>query len=88
MAYHLKREKQIAIVKMLVEGCSIRSVERITGVHRDTIMRLGIRVGQHCANIMDDHLRCLSCGEIQIDEIWGFVGKKQRRVRSATLTRS
>jgi IS1 family transposase len=81
VAYHLKRDKQIAVVKMLVEGCSIRSVERITGVHRDTIMRLGIRVGQHCASIMDEHLRRVSCDEIQIDELWGFVGKKQRRVR-------
>jgi hypothetical protein len=42
----LSTDKQIAIVSSLAEGSSIRSIERITGVHRDTIMRLGVPVGQ------------------------------------------
>ena len=42
----LKIEKQIMIVSMLVEGNSIRSIERVTGVHRDTIMRIGIKLGE------------------------------------------
>jgi hypothetical protein len=48
----LKREKQEMAIAALVEGASIRSVERMTGIHRDTIMRLGYRVGQGCANLM------------------------------------
>jgi hypothetical protein len=44
MANILKREKQIVIVGSLAEGSSIRSIERLTGVHRDTIMRLGVRI--------------------------------------------
>lgn len=44
--YFLSKDKQIAVTAALAEGNSIRSIERITGIHRDTIMRLGIRVGQ------------------------------------------
>ena len=65
---------------MLAEGCSIRSIERITSVHRDTIMRLGVRIGQGCEKLLDNTMRNLTCTKIQIDEIWGFIGKKARNV--------
>lgn len=80
MANILSMEKQITVIGALAEGVSIRSIERMTGVHRDTIMRLGIRVGQSCECIMDEKMRDLNCTAIQMDEIWGFIGKKQRRV--------
>jgi hypothetical protein len=48
MANVLNTDKQIAIIAALSEGSSIRSIERMTGVHRDTIMRLGVKVGQGC----------------------------------------
>jgi IS1 family transposase len=66
---------------MLAEGNSIRSIERVTEIHRDTIMRLGIRVGEACAKIMDEKMRGLSCSQIEVDEIWGFIGAKQRNAR-------
>jgi len=44
----LKREKQELAIKCLIDGNSIRSTERITGVHRDTIMRLMVRTGENC----------------------------------------
>ena len=78
MANTLSKDKQVAIVSALAEGSSIRSIERITGVHRDTIMRLGVRVGQGCAKVLDAKMRDLSCEHLQLDEIWGFIGKKQR----------
>jgi IS1 family transposase len=81
MANILKREKQIAIVGSLAEGSSIRSIERLTGVHRDTIMRLGIRIGQGCERILDSTMRNLYCEHIQMDEIWGYIGKKNRNVK-------
>ena len=46
MANVLSKDKQIAVIGALAEGSSIRSIERMTGVHRDTVMRLGVRVGQ------------------------------------------
>lgn len=55
----LSKEKQIGIIGGLAEGASIRSLERITGVHRDTIMRLGVRMGEGCQALMDEKLRNL-----------------------------
>lgn len=77
MANILKREKQEQIIRCLVEGSSIRSTERIVGVHRDTITRLLLRVGKGAEGLMDNKMRNLTCERIQIDEIWGFVRKKQ-----------
>jgi len=74
----LDLEKKTAAVGMLCEGSSIRSVERMTGIHRDTVMRLGVRIGEGCRRIMDEKMRNLSCRLIQVDEIWGFVGMKNR----------
>jgi IS1 family transposase len=83
MANVLSTEKQITIIAALAEGSSIRAIERMTDVHRDTIMRLGVRAGQGCKRILDEKMRGLPCDDIQLDEIWGFVGKKQRNVASA-----
>ena len=74
----LSIDKQITAISALVEGNSIRSIERMTGVHRDTIMRLMVRVGNGCERLMDATMRDLPCNNIQVDEILSFVGKKQR----------
>jgi IS1 family transposase len=81
MANILNIDKQVAIIGALTEGSSIRSIERMTGVHRDTIMRLGVRVGEGCTALMDTKMRELPCQRLEVDEIWGFVGKKQRNVK-------
>jgi transposase-like protein len=57
----LSVDKKAAAVGMLCEGSSIRAIERITGIHRDTIMRLGVRMGEGCQNIMDKMMQNLSC---------------------------
>jgi len=57
----LKKDKQIAIISGLAEGMSMRALARVTGVHQDTICRLGVRVGQACARLMDEKLRNLTC---------------------------
>jgi IS1 family transposase len=74
-------EKAEMILKMLVEGSSVRSIERITGVHRDTILRLNTFAGTRCSALMDEKMRNLSCTKLEFDEIWGFVGKKERNVK-------
>ncbi len=81
MANILPTDKKIAVIGALAEGSSIRSIERITGVHRDTIMRLGVKVGQGCTALMDAKMRDLSCNRLEMDEIWGFVGKKDRSIQ-------
>lgn len=80
MANVLPRDKKISIVHALCEGNSIRSTERMTGVHRDTIMRLGVRVGQGCERIHDARVRNLGTTRVEVDEIWGFCGKKQKQI--------
>ena len=87
MANVLPFEKQIAIVAALAEGCSIRSIERQTGVHRDTIMRLGVRVGLGCQRLLDQRMRGLTCSNIEVDEIWGFIGKKQKHATAKDSVR-
>jgi IS1 family transposase len=77
----LPRDKQIEIIAALTEGCSIRAVERMTGVHRDTIMRLGARVGRGCAELHDRMMVGIRVNRLEVDEAWGFVGKKQKRVK-------
>lgn len=83
MANNLSREKQIGVLKALVEGVSIRSIERMTGIHRDTVMRLGARVGEGCAALLDAKMVDLPCKRLELDELWAFVGKKQRRVNAS-----
>jgi transposase-like protein len=78
---YLSKDKQIAVTAALAEGNSIRSIERMTGIHRDSIMRLGVRIGQGCAKLLDAKMRNLDCNRIELDEIWGFIGKKVRHLR-------
>jgi IS1 family transposase len=78
----LTSEKKITVISSLLEGNSVRSTERMTGVHRDTICRLLVTVGDHCAELLDERMRNLRCNYIQCDEIWTYVAKKQRRVQS------
>ena len=77
MANVLRPELREEVVHLLVEGNSIRSIERLTGVHRDTIMRLMVRVGDGCREFLDGRMRGLKLRHVQIDEIWTFVLIKQ-----------
>jgi len=83
MANILSTEKKVSAVGMLCEGNSIRSIERMTGIHRDTVMRLGVRMGEGCQRIMDEKMRNLKSSLIQVDEVWGFIGKKQKNADQA-----
>ncbi len=73
-------ERRTQIINCLVEGNSIRATERLTGTHRDTIMRLLGRVGSGCHSIANKYMQQLSCRRIQVDEIWTYVKKKQRHL--------
>jgi transposase-like protein len=61
MANVLKIDKQIAVIGALAEGSSIRSIERMTGINRNTIMNLGVRIGQGCERLLDEKMRGLNC---------------------------
>lgn len=73
--------RRAQIIGALVEGNSIRSTERMTDTHRDTVMRLMVEVGNGCENLMSEQMRELPCKRLQVDEIWAYVGKKQRQIK-------
>lgn len=68
------------IVRCLVEGNSIRSTVRMTGASKNTIAKLLVELGTACALYQDEALRELACENIQCDEIWSFVGMKEKNV--------
>jgi hypothetical protein len=76
MAKVLSTDKQIAVIGALAEGSSIRLIERLTSIHRDTIMRLGVRIEKNCELLLDSKMRDLACNYLQYDEVWGFIGRR------------
>jgi transposase-like protein/IS1 family transposase len=78
---YIPQERATLALRLLLEGNSIRSTERITNLDRNTIMRLLILAGERCAKLMDAKMRNLSPRYLQCDEIWTFCQKKQRHVR-------
>src|SRR6266498_6043901 len=79
--YTLSTEKKLAVISGLIEGCSIRAISRMTGVDRNTISTLLLKTGDYCADLMDGSMRNLRCGFVQADEIWCYVGKKDKQLR-------
>jgi transposase-like protein/IS1 family transposase len=73
----LDESAALMALNLIVEGNSIRSAERITGLHRDTIMRLVVDAGQRCEALLATKVRNVPVSDVQADEIWGFVGKKE-----------
>jgi IS1 family transposase len=76
----LKPEKQRQVVAALVEGNSIRATCRMTGVAKNTVVKLLVDLGKVCAEYQDKALRNLTCSKIQCDEIWAFVYAKEKNV--------
>ena len=76
----LTTDKRVAVISALVEGCSVRSTSRLTGVAKGTILRLLADVGRACAAYQDAAIRNVSARRVQIDEIWSFVGCKQKNI--------
>jgi IS1 family transposase len=81
MANVLSREDKIRVLHLLMEGNSIRSIERLTGVNRNTVMSLTKRFGAKARKFLDQKLRGLPLEHIEADEIWTFVQKKQAMLR-------
>ncbi len=78
----LSTARRVAVVSALVEGCSIRSTVRMTGVSKNTIGKLLLELGAACTKYQDETLRNLRCKRLQCDEIWSFVGGKDKNLSS------
>src|SRR2546425_11450829 len=68
------------VISCLLEGCSIRSTVRVTGVSKKTVMRLLCEAGTACAEYQDRMLRNLPSKRLQLDELWGFIACKKANV--------
>jgi IS1 family transposase len=80
MANVLPRERRIEVLHHLVEGNTLRSTNRLTGVHRTAIQDLLVDFGDRCQRLMDREFRGLNLTHLECDEIWTFVQKKQARL--------
>jgi len=74
-------EKAELILKMLLEGNSGSSVARLLDVHTATILKLLVKAGEKCERIMAQQIRNVEVRDVECDELWAFIGKKQKRVR-------
>lgn len=77
----LPQEKRAAIVAAICEGVSIRATARLHDVHKNTVMRLGQKVGEGCAAVHGKLMMNLNVARIELDEVWSFVKKKRRNVQ-------
>jgi IS1 family transposase len=76
----LSTADRVRVISALVEGCSIRSTVRMTGVAKNTIVKLLAEIGEACKACHDDHVCHLLTKRVQCDEIWAFIYAKQRNV--------
>lgn len=83
---HLSVEKGILVIGMLCEGISIRSIERLTGVNRNTVMSLLVLAGEKCDRLMRERIKNVPVTDVQCDEIWGFCYAKQKNVTSGAVS--
>jgi IS1 family transposase len=77
----LSRDKQIEVIAALTEGLGIRTTARVTGVNRGTVAALALRAGRGCAELHDRTMVGIRTGRLELDELWAFVGKKQKQVK-------
>lgn len=66
------------VLRMLLEGVSVRSTERLTRTHRDTILATMVEAGENCQRFHEAAIHRVTVEDVQADEIWGFVGCKEK----------
>ena len=86
MARIMPIEKRNTILRLLVEGNSIRSVTRLMGTNIPTVLRQLHWAGEHCRKLMDERFRNLTLSHLECDELWTFVQKKQARLTTQERT--
>lgn len=86
---YLPPDKAALCIQLMVEGNSLRSVERITGVALRTLLTLLVKMGEKCERLMSDKIKGIQVSDVQADEMWGFVGMKEKtKKRKQTVSPS
>jgi hypothetical protein len=73
---YLPMEKAEMVLQLLLEGSSVSTIERVTGVHHGTILKLLVLAGEKCERIMSEKIRNVGVRDVECDEAWSFIGKK------------
>jgi IS1 family transposase len=84
MANILSNEKRAQIINCLVEGNSVRATVRLTGAAKNTVAKLLVEIGRACSDYQDKAFVNLPCKRIQCDEVWSFVGAKEKNTTDDT----
>src|SRR6185437_273536 len=77
---HLSTERRTQILAALCEGASINATARQAGVSKVTILKLLAEIGEVCLAYQRATMVNLPCKRVQCDEVWSFVGCKERNV--------
>ena len=72
-------DKASKAIELLVEGCSVSTVERVTSLHHTTILSLLVLVGEKCERLLESRIRSIAVSDVQCDELWGFVRCKEKK---------
>src|SRR6266850_4070031 len=73
----LSEDKTLLCLSLLLEGNSIRSIERITGVAKRTVLTMLVLAGEKCQDLMHKRIKGVAVKDVEADEIWAFVGMKK-----------
>jgi len=74
----LPEEKALLVLQLLLEGNSVRSIQRITGVQKRTTLNLLAMAGERCQELMSERIKGVAVRDVQADEMWGFVQMKEK----------
>jgi transposase-like protein/IS1 family transposase len=78
---YIPEEKMLLAIQLLIEGNSVRSTTRISGLDQSTITKALILAGEKCERVMAEKVRNIEVRDVEADEVWSFIGKKEKRVR-------
>jgi transposase-like protein/IS1 family transposase len=73
-----KQDKLLLALRMILEGNSVRSTERLVSIHRNAIIEAMVQAGEKCVVFLDTAVQGVPCLDVQADEVWGFVGCKEK----------
>jgi transposase-like protein/IS1 family transposase len=74
----IEHTKAVMVLRMMLEGCSLRTINRLTGVPRNTIAALLLLIGERCQRFLAAKIKNVQSDDIQVDELWAFIGCKEK----------
>jgi transposase-like protein/IS1 family transposase len=83
---YLSEDKALLSLQLLLEGNSLRSIERITGVEMHTLLKLLVMAGERCEGVMNQRVKGVAVKDVEADEIWGFCKFKNRHKLNKKIT--